>query len=152
MAPLRLALASPRFWPLMGDGPDHLLALADSLAAAGHVVTVVTPQWKRTWPRQMTIGRISLIRLRGSGRGGWSTLRWMYSLASWLADQTQLDGILAAQLRHEAYVALGSSSKSRTPVVVLAGEGDLAWQRTAAFGSRIRVAFSGCHSIFDLLH
>jgi glycosyltransferase involved in cell wall biosynthesis len=137
MAPLRLALAAPRFWPLVGDGPNHWLALAESLAAAGHAVTVVTPQWKRTWPRQMVIGTVSLVRLRGSVRGGWSTLRWMYALANWLSQQPQLDGVFAAGLRHEAYVALGAAQKTRVPVVVLAGEGDLGWQRTAAFGSRI---------------
>jgi glycosyltransferase involved in cell wall biosynthesis len=147
MAPLRLAFAAPRFWPLMGDGPEHWLALAESLAAAGHAVTVVTPQWKRTWPRQMAIGRVALVRLRGSGRGGWSTLRWMYSLASWLADQKGLEGVIAAGLRHEAYVALGAAAKVRLPVILLAGEGDLAWQRTATFGSRIATRCGAAQAI-----
>jgi glycosyltransferase involved in cell wall biosynthesis len=137
MAPLRLALATPRFWPLIGDVQAHLLSLADSLVAAGHSLTVVTPQWKRSWPRQMTIGRVPLVRLRGSTRGGWSTLRWMYALAGWLAEQPRLDGVIAAGLRHEAYVAIGATPNKQTPVVVLASEGDVAWQRTAAFGSRI---------------
>ena len=122
----------------MGDGPAHWLGLAESLAEAGHAVTVVTPQWKRTWPRQMAIGRVALVRLRGSGRGGWSTLRWMYSLARWLGGQHGLDGVLVAGLRHEAYVTLGAAAKSPFPVVLLAGEGDVAWQRSAAFGSRIQ--------------
>src|SRR5437763_14747141 len=106
MAHLRLALVTPRFWPLVGDQPTHLLRLAESLAALGHTPIVVTPQWKRSWPRQMTIGAVSLVRLRGSGRGGWSTLRWMYSLASWLGEQS-LDAVIVAGIRHEAYVALG---------------------------------------------
>jgi glycosyltransferase involved in cell wall biosynthesis len=138
MAPLRLALAVPRFWPLMGDGPAHWLGLAESLAEAGHAVSVVTPQWKRTWPQKMTIGRVALVRLRGSGRGGWSTLRWMYSLARWLGEQRDLGGVLVAGLRHEAYVTLGAAAKTPFPDVLLAGDGDLAWQRSAAFGSRIQ--------------
>jgi glycosyltransferase involved in cell wall biosynthesis len=137
MAPLRLALAAPRFWPLIGDGPNHWLALADSLIAAGHSVTIVTPQWKRTWPRKMAIGTVPLVRLRGAPRGGWSTLRWMYALSGWLAEQPRLDAILAAGLRHEAYVAIGASAKTQTPVLVLAGEGDIAWQKGVAFGGRI---------------
>lgn len=133
---LRLAIVAPRFWPHVEDAPTHLLRLAESLLEAGHSVTVVAPLWQRTWPRRMAVGRVPLVRLRGSLRGSLSTVRWMYSLANWLRDQS-LDGVLAAGLRHEAYIALGAANKSRTPVAVLAGEGDLAWQRTAAFGSRI---------------
>jgi 1,2-diacylglycerol 3-alpha-glucosyltransferase len=147
MAPLRLALAAPRFWPLIGDVPNHLLALTESLAAAGHFVTVVTPQWKRSWPRQMTIGQVPLVRLRGSARGGWSTLRWMYALAGWLAEQPRLDGVLVAGLRHEAYVAIGAAGKTQAPVVAVAGEGDIGWQRTAAFGSRISARCSQARAI-----
>jgi glycosyltransferase involved in cell wall biosynthesis len=136
MAHLRLAIATPRFWPLPGDEPGHLAQLAESLAAAGHDVTIVTPLWHRTWPRQMTLGRVSLVRLRGALRGGWSTLRWMYSLGKWL-PQAQADAVLVWGLRHEAYVALGSAAKSKAPVALVAGEGDLEWHRTATFGSRI---------------
>src|SRR5688572_29743102 len=129
MAHLRLAIVTPRFWPHVGDGPTHLLRLAHSLIDLGHIPTIVTPQWKRSWPQQMAIGRVSLIRLRGSGRGGWSTLRWMYSLGSWLRDSAgEFDGVLAAGLKHEAYVALGASRRTHHPTVLLAGEDDLGWQ------------------------
>jgi len=133
---LRLAIAAPRFWPHVEDSPTHLLRLAESLTDAGHSVTVVTPLWQRAWPRQMFVGRVSLVRLRGSHRGGLSTVRWMYSLSGWLREQ-KLDGILAAGLRHEAYIALGTAQKTGISVAVLAGEGDLTWQRTATFGGRI---------------
>lgn len=136
MAHLRLAIVTPRFWPLVGDEATHLLRLAESLVAAGHKTTVVTPRWKRTWPERMAIGSVPLVRLRGSAAGGWGTLRWMYSLSHWLTDQ-QLDGVLVAGLRHEAYVVLGWAAKSKVPAVLLAAEDDLAWQRSAAFGARI---------------
>jgi glycosyltransferase involved in cell wall biosynthesis len=134
--PLRLAIAAPRFWPLVEDVPTHVLRLAESLIAAGHTVTVVTPQWKRAWPRQMVVGTVPLVRLSGSLRGGLSTVRWMYGLSRWLREE-RFGGLLVAGLRHEAYVALGAAQRSSTPVVLLAGEGDVAWQRTAAFGTRI---------------
>jgi glycosyltransferase involved in cell wall biosynthesis len=137
MPPLRLALVAPRFWPWMGDGPNHWLAVAESLAAAGHAVTVVTPRWTRDWPRRTAIGPLAVVRLRGSPRGGWSGLRWMYALARWLAAEPRLDGVLVAGLRQEAYVALGALGRRGIPLLVLAGAGDVAWQRSATFGSRI---------------
>ena len=39
---LRLAIAAPRFWPLVEDTSTHLLRLSESLHAAGHSVTVVS--------------------------------------------------------------------------------------------------------------
>jgi glycosyltransferase involved in cell wall biosynthesis len=136
MAPLRLAIVTPRFWPLVGDRPTHLLRLAESLTAIGHQPIVVTPQWKRSWPQEMLIGSVPLVRLRGSGRGGWSTLRWVYSLGTWLRDQ-KLDGVIADGLRHEAYVALGAARRRQFAIAVIAGDHDLAWQKSATLGSRI---------------
>src|SRR5688572_1343298 len=98
MVPLRLALATPRFWPHIGDGPTHLLRLAESLIGLGHSVPIVTPQWKRTWPPRMWIGAIPVVRLRGNVRGGWGTLRWMYGLSGWLKEQP-LNGVLALGLK-----------------------------------------------------
>jgi glycosyltransferase involved in cell wall biosynthesis len=136
MAPLRLALATPRFWPLIGDGPRHVLRLAESLIGLGHSVTIVTPQWKRTWPPQMWIGQVPVVRLRGNARGGWGTLRWMYGLAGWLKEQ-RWDGVVVLGLKHEAYVALGAARKSGTPTILIAGEDDLGWQQTATLGRRV---------------
>src|SRR5262249_1995340 len=102
MAQLRLAIATPRFWPLIGDESNHLLNLANSLSAAGHRITIVSALWTGTWPRQISIGSIPLLRLRGAPRGGWGTLRWMYSLSGWLRGPvaTELDGLIVAGLRH----------------------------------------------------
>src|SRR5438270_2530864 len=136
MAQSRLVIAASRFWPLVGDIPTHFLRLAESLVASGISVTIVTPQWAKDWPRQMAIGPMSLVRLRGAPRGGWSTLRWMYSLSRWLREQQPSD-LLVAGLRHEAYVALGAQPHTQTRVIAIAGEGDLAWQQTATFGNRI---------------
>jgi glycosyltransferase involved in cell wall biosynthesis len=135
---LRLAIAAPRFWPLVEDASTHLLRLAESLIAAGHSVTVVSGLWQRSWPPQMLVGTVPLVRLPGAPRGGLATVRWMYSLAGWLREQApRLDAVLVGGLRHEAYVALRTASKSSVRVVLLSGEGDVAWQRSAAFGGRI---------------
>src|SRR6188474_2461182 len=109
MVQLRLAIVTPRFWPLIGDTSAHLLRLAESLIAAGHLVTVVTPQWKRAWPRQISVGPLPVVRLHSAPRGGWSTLRWMYALRTWLREEfaRSLDAVIVSGLRHEAYVTLG---------------------------------------------
>src|SRR6478609_2314502 len=138
MAQLRLAIVTPRFWPLIGDSPTHLLRLAESFVALGHSPVVVTPQWKRSWPQEMAIGTVPLVRVRGSGSGGWSTLRWMYGLANWLG-KNEFDAILVDGLRHEAYVALGAARRNPRPVALIAGDDDLDWQTTATLGSRIAV-------------
>jgi glycosyltransferase involved in cell wall biosynthesis len=136
--PLRLAIAAARFWPQVEDQAAHLLRLAEELLAAGHQVTVVTPLWKRSWPRQMVVGPVPLVRLRGSPTSSLGTVRWMYSLSAWLREHAPgLDGVLACGLRHEAYVTMGTAQKTRTPTAVLAGQGDLVWQRSATFGGRI---------------
>jgi hypothetical protein len=136
--PLRLALLAPRFWPHWGDAERRLLMLAEGLVAAGHRVTVVAPRWRKAWPAEMCVGTVPLVRLRGSHKSGWSTLRWMYSLSRWLKDHADsLDAALVGGLRHEAYVAIRVLSDRQSPVIVEARPGDLAWQRTATFGSRI---------------
>ena len=138
MQPLRLALIAPRFWPHWGDAERHWLSLAEELLAAGIRVTVVSPRWRRTWPEEMQVGVVPLVRLRGSHRTSWSTLRWMYSLSRWLKEQAaSLDAVLVSGLRHEAYVAIRAVQGRKLPIVVQARPGDLAWQETAAFGSRI---------------
>ena len=138
MQPLRLALLAPRFWPHWGDAERHWLALAEGLIVAGHRVTVVCPRWRRAWPESMHVGGIPLVRLRGSHRSGWSTLRWMYSLSRWLKEHAaSLDAVLVSGLRHEAYVAIRALKGRNLPIALEARPGDLAWQQTAAFGSRI---------------
>jgi len=138
IAHLRLAIVTPRFWPLVGDRPAHLLQLCDSLIALGHQPTIVTPRWQRSWPEQMMIGSLPLVRLRGSARGGWSTLRWMYSLSGWLREQAgRLDAAIVAGLKQEAYVALGAARKIGVMMILLTEEDDLQWQQTATLGARI---------------
>jgi glycosyltransferase involved in cell wall biosynthesis len=84
--------------------------------------------------------------LPGRTHGGWSTLRWMYGLASWLREN-RLDGVLVAGLKPEAYVALGAARRTHTPTILIAGEDDAAWQRAAALGGRIAARCRECRAI-----
>jgi glycosyltransferase involved in cell wall biosynthesis len=133
---------TPRFWPLAGEAETHLLRLADEFRTAGHAVQVVTAAWLRAWPQQIVVREIPVVRLRPPPRGGFTTLRYMYALAGWLKQNTgQFDVVLASTLRHEAYTAVGALAGSELPVVLQAERsgpgGDIAWQRSAAFGGRI---------------
>jgi glycosyltransferase involved in cell wall biosynthesis len=131
-------MVTARFWPLAGEEERELLRLADLLLEAGHSLSVVSAAWKKSWPREMCVGCVPLVRLRGSPKSSLSALRWMYSLNRWLQEQAgELDAVLVAGLRQEAYVAIRALADSRVPVIVLAQEADLDWQRTATFGQRI---------------
>ncbi|MCI0361692.1 MAG: glycosyltransferase family 4 protein [Planctomycetaceae bacterium] len=139
---MRLALVTPRFWPLADDAATHLLRLAEQFRAAGHEVTVVSAAWHSSWPRAVAVREIPLVRLKGTPRGGFSALRYMFGLTRWLKQHRgQLDAVLVATLRYEAYAALATLARSGPRVVLqadLAGPaGDIAWQRTASFGGRI---------------
>lgn len=139
---MRLALVTPRFWPLTDDAATHLLRLAEEFRKAGHRVTVVTASWHSTWPHEVLVREIPVVRLKGAPRGGWSTLRYMFGLTRWLKQHRhELDALLVTSLRYEAYAALVTLAGSKVRVAMqsdLTGPaGDAAWQRTARFGSRI---------------
>jgi glycosyltransferase involved in cell wall biosynthesis len=139
---LRLAVVTPRFWPLAGEAESHLLRLAERWMAAGVDVTVVTAVWQPHWPRNIVVREIPVTRLAGAPHGGFGTLRYMYALTRWLSGQRDaLDVVLVSTLRHEAYCAVRSLAGSRVPVILQAERagpaGDVAWQRTAPFGGRI---------------
>ena len=142
MPPLRLALVTPRFWPLAGPSETQLLRLAEQFQAAGHEVTVVTAQWRRQWPQQLSVGQLRVERIRGMPHGGWRTMRYMFALSRWLRDaQSRIDVAFVASMKHEAYCALRALRGGRVPVVLqpqgIGPRGDIAWQQSAALGRRI---------------
>jgi glycosyltransferase involved in cell wall biosynthesis len=139
---LRLAIVTPRFWPLAGEAQTHLLRLAEQFRLAGHTVTIVTAAWHRHWPRNIIVRELPVVRIKGAPSGGLGTLRYMYGLSNWLASERgSFDGVLVSTLRYEAYCAVRAVAGDRIPVVLQAEqagpEGDMAWQQSANFGSRI---------------
>ncbi len=143
MKPLRLALVTRRFWPLVGGAEVVMANLAAEFRRQGHAATIVTAQWEPHWPRDLVHREVPVVRLPQSKLRTWGTLRYMYALSSWFAEQrTKLDGVLVSMLKHDAYAAIGALRGSGLPVVVRAeggGEaGDCNWQATARFGMRIR--------------
>ena len=143
MKPLRLALVTRRFWPLVGGAEVVMANLAAEFRRQGHAATIVTAQWEPHWPRDLIHREVPVVRLPQSKLRTWGTLRYMYALSSWLSEQQpNLDGVLVSMLKHDAYAAIGALRGSGVPVIVRAeggGEaGDCHWQATARFGQRIR--------------
>ena len=135
MADLRLAVVTPRFWPLIDDRSLHLLRLSDALADAGCEVTVITPRWTRAWPERMTLGKVNVLRLPGSAVGSLGPMRWLYSLGRWLR-RAPATGLLVAGLKREAMVVLKAAKERRFVPLILAEDNDVQWQSTSAAGRR----------------
>jgi glycosyltransferase involved in cell wall biosynthesis len=143
MSPLRLALVTRRFWPLVGGAEVAMANLAVEFQRQGQQPTIVTARWEKHWPTELVHREVPVVRLPQPKLRGWGTLRYMYALGSWLAaQQPKLDGVLVSMLKHDAYAAIGAWRRAKIPVVLRAegggAAGDCAWQQTARFGLRIR--------------
>ncbi|MBI1248362.1 glycosyltransferase [bacterium] len=143
MTPLRLALVTRRFWPLVGGAEMVMANLAEELTRQGHHVQVLTAQWHPDWPKQISHRGIPVIRLPNPSIRGWGTVRYMMSLGRWLrTHEKQLDGVYVSMLKHSGVVATSRLRGSKVPVVLRAegsgDTGDCAFHETANFGHRIR--------------
>lgn len=148
MRPLRLALLTRRYPPLIGGAEKVLSYLAGALAAEGAEVTVLTSQAPGLnlptreevaidrGQGRLTIHRLSTSRLRFVG-----TYLYMRNLARWF-DRNPIDLAYVSMLKHDAYVAVGAGRRLGFPVVLrpegAGATGDLAWQSWGTFGLQIR--------------
>jgi glycosyltransferase involved in cell wall biosynthesis len=126
--------------------------LATEFRRLGHQPTIVTAQWEPHWPTECVHREISVVRLPQPQIRGWGTIRYMHALARWLRKhQAELDAVLVSRLRHDAYAAVSTLRGSRVPVILRAEgsgvTGDVAWQKTARFGNRIKQACLGADAI-----
>lgn len=143
--PLRLALVTRRYPPLIGGAEKVLSYLAPALADEGAEVTVLTslppgsglPEVDREdRPRgSLTVRRLPTARLRFVG-----TWLYMRNLRRYLeADPPDLAYV--SMLKHDAYVTVGVGRRLGFPVVVrpegAGATGDLAWQGRGTLGRRI---------------
>jgi glycosyltransferase involved in cell wall biosynthesis len=143
MKPLRLALVTRRFWPLVGGAEIAMANLAAEFLGMGHRPRIVTAVWERDWPREIVHREVPVHRLPNPAQRGWGTLRYMMALSRWLREnQQELDAVYVSMLKHDAYAAIGALRSTRIPVVLRVeggGEtGDCHWHETARFGMRIR--------------
>ena len=148
LGPLKLALVTRRYPPLIGGAEKVLSYLASALAAEGAEVTVVTslmPTLGMTTQEEQPVtssintksnsngssGRLSVVRLDSSSLRFWGTWRYMRSLRKWF-ERNPVDLAYVSMLKHDAYSVLTAAEHLGFPVVLRpegAGvTGDIAWQ------------------------
>src|SRR5262245_1682941 len=127
MSPLRLALVTRRFWPLVGGAEVAMANLAAEFQRQGQQATIVTARWEKHWPTEVVHREVPVVRLSQPKLRGWGTLRYMYAVGSWLvAQQPKLDGVVVSMLKHDAYAAIGALRGAGLPVVLRAEGGGTA--------------------------
>lgn len=141
----RIALITRRYWPQVGGAEVSTANLATEFTRRGHQTIVLTAQWEPHWPAEFVHREVTVLRMPQPQVRGWGTIRYMHALSRWLRKHhDQWDAVVVSMLRHDAYTAVQSLQHTPIPVILRiegAGEsGDLAWQRTARFGSRIKHA------------
>jgi glycosyltransferase involved in cell wall biosynthesis len=155
--PLKLAVVTRRYPPLIGGAETVLSYLAYALAAHGTDVTVVTSHVpgldlaareevlvkaaECTQPMAaVQVGHLVIMRLPTSRLRFWGTWRYMHNLRHWF-EQNPVDLAYVSMLKHDAYVVVGVASRQGFRVVLRpegAGQsGDLAWQSWGNFGRLI---------------
>jgi glycosyltransferase involved in cell wall biosynthesis len=148
--PIKLALVSRRFPPLIGGAEKVLFYLAEGLAREGAQVTVLTSMvpgtetlgknQERSIPGARDGGRLSVTRLKTSRLRFVGTWLYMNQLAHWFATH-HVDLAYVSMLKHDAYVAVRAGKRRGFPVVLrpegAGATGDLAWQSWGNFGRLI---------------
>ncbi len=147
---MRLALVTRRYPPLIGGAEKVLGYLAEALAGAGTLVTVLTSRAAGAGglpaieevavPRHLGCGRLTVVRLATSQARFVGTWLYMQNLRRWFA-RNPIDLAYVSMLKHDAYVAVEAGRRMGFPVVLrpegAGATGDLAWQGWGNFGRRI---------------
>ena len=154
--PLKLALVTRRYPPLIGGAEKVLSYLAEALAAEGADVTVLTSQdagvgagrprgragHDRASKRQGQVarGRLTVVRLETSRLRFWGTWLYMRNLDRWFRENP-IDLAYVSMLKHDAYAVIGAGRRLGFPVVfgprAPARPAMWHWQSWGNFGRRI---------------
>ena len=117
--PLKLAIVTRRYPPLIGGAEKVLSYLAEALAVEGADVTVITSRvpgmalaaqeegsitaLKNTGLRQRaTLSRLNTVHLETSRLRFWGTWRYMHNLMRWFRENP-VDLAYVSMLKHDAY-------------------------------------------------
>jgi glycosyltransferase involved in cell wall biosynthesis len=155
--PLKLALVTRRFPPMIGGAEKVLSYLASALAVEGADVTVLTsrmpgmmlpahedvPFFLMKNGRSKAVasaGRLAVVRLETSRLRFWGTWRYMHHLTRWFYENP-VDVAYVSMLKHDAYSVIGAGERLGFPVVLrpegAGATGDIVWQSWGNFGRTI---------------
>lgn len=138
----RILLVTRRFWPFAAPEESHLLELASAWRAAGAQVTVVTPQWDRTWPTQLVIREMKVVRLPYSPKRLWGGYWFLRRLNHWLRrNASQFDMFVVWRLQLDALLTTRVAQDMHLPVTLLyeggGAGGDAEWLKHSRYGQRV---------------
>ncbi len=157
LRPLKLALVTRRYPPLIGGAERVLSYLASALAAEGADVVVLTSQApgsekaragqspvdaQSSAMREQLVGhgQLRVLRLETSRWRFWGTWLYMRNLRRWFRENS-VDLAYVSMLKHDAYVVIGAGEESGFPVILrpegAGATGDIAWQSWGNFGRLI---------------
>lgn len=155
--PLKLALVTRRYPPLIGGAEKVLSYLATALAGERADVTVLTsrspgselgseetpaghPESLAAQANRPDDGRLRVVRLDTSSLRFWGTWLYMRNLRRWFRENP-VDLAYVSMLKHDAYAVVGAGGKSGFPVILrpegAGATGDVAWQSWGNFGRLI---------------
>ena len=145
---MRILVVAQHFWPELGGAEVMLHRLACAWAGSGHAVTAWAPRWHTGWPTSENVpvagsGGFQVVRHPVSAWRALGAIGYVRRLRGMLrAQAAQFDVAYVSMFKHAAYALC--TAGTALPVVVRAegagSTGDMAWQRTARFGGRIRQA------------
>ena len=142
---MRVLVISQRFHPAVGGAEIMLRRLAANWVKSGCQVVVLTQQHESNLPTTETLDGFSIVRLPMWRWRFLGTVHFIASLRRQLAaTEGAFDVVLVSMFKHSAYASLTTEWKNRPPIVLRAEgagpTGDMAWQDSARFGKRIRLA------------
>ncbi len=142
---MRITLVTQRFYPLVGGAESVLRALAGEWAHHGCDVHVVAARYDPNWPAHETVDGIPVTRLPLPAVRFVGTARYVLALRRYLVrHRDKTDIVYVSMLKHQAWAAISVRQSLERPVVLRAegagATGDVAWQRQALLGERIRRA------------
>lgn len=138
----RILLVTRRFWPLATPGDAELLALVDAWRGQGAEVSVVTPQWDRSWPTQLVVREMHVTRLPFAPKRLWSGYWYLRRLHQWLRRAArEFDFIVVSRMQLDLLVAIRVGQEHKIPVIVLyegsGAQGDAAWIHHSSHAAKI---------------
>ena len=123
---LRVALITPRYWPLTGGEATQIAHLAGGLLRLGAEPTVVSPGYEPTWPRQFQHGGVPIVRPPLRPGRLWRKTNIKAALGQWFQSVSErIDCICVSGCGDEAAATLTWAAEREVPVVLRVGDADV---------------------------
>jgi glycosyltransferase involved in cell wall biosynthesis len=142
---LRILLVTRRFWPFCTQ--------VEGWRNQGARVSVVMPQWDRTWPEHVVVREVGVTRLAFSPKRLWGNYWYLRRLYHWLRRNAKdFDVLVVSRLQLDILIATRVGAELKVPVVLLyeevGADGDAEWIKRSPYSTRIHDACRNASAIF----